>query len=137
MTTEQNKAIADRIVNEGINSKDMAIFDDLIAPEFEHRTMHLPKPGPAGFRALVQSFHDAFPDMHIEVQHTIGEGDMVGTWGIMTGTNKGSFMGMPATGRKINIQYIDMWRLKDGKAVENWVQMDNTALMQQLGVMPS
>jgi predicted ester cyclase len=43
----------------------------------------------------------------------------------------------PGTGKTVEVSYIDMWRLEDGKAVENWVQMDLLGLMQQLGIIPA
>lgn len=46
-------------------------------------------------------------------------------------------MGMPATGKQVKVSYIDFWKIKDGKCVENWVQMDIARLMQQLGAMQS
>ncbi|HMD00629.1 MAG TPA: ester cyclase, partial [Ferruginibacter sp.] len=61
-----------------------------------------------------------------------GDGDIVATRGEWTGTHSGDFMNTPATGKKVKVKYMDMWRLEDGKAVENWVQMDMPGLWQQL-----
>jgi predicted ester cyclase len=59
------------------------------------------------------------------------------TRGVFAGTHRGDFMGIPATGRKVSIKYLDIWRLENGKAKENWVQMDMLGMMQQLGVIPA
>jgi predicted ester cyclase len=85
---------------------------------------------------MIGMFTDAFPDMRITVEEVIGEGEKVATRGTWSGTHKGSFMGVAATGKSVKIGYIDMWRFENGRAVENWVQMDMLGLMQQLGVVP-
>lgn len=137
MSTSTNKAVIERMFTEVMNGKNTSLVDSFIAPDFQHRTMQLPFPGPEGFKILLNGFLGGFPDMHIKVDHIVAEGDMVATAGTWGGTNAGEFMGMPATGRKIsNIPFIDLWRFRDGKAVENWVQMDNIAIMTQLGHMP-
>jgi predicted ester cyclase len=64
------------------------------------------------------------------------DGDLAGTRGRFTGTHKDEFMGIPASGKPIDIKYIDLWRVRGGKLAENWVQMDMAGLMQQIGVMP-
>ena len=81
-------------------------------------------------------FLEAFPDMRITLDDVIGEGEKVATRGHWVGTHKGAFMGVPATGKAVNVKFMDMWRFENGKAVENWVQMDLLSLMQQLGVVP-
>jgi hypothetical protein len=64
-------------------------------------------------------------------------GDKVVTRGYFTGTHKGEFRGIQATGRQFKISYIDIWLLEGGKIVENWVQLDQLGLMQQIGAIPS
>ena len=98
--------------------------------------MPMPEPGPAGIRAVMGGFFAGFPDMTIVLEQTVGDGDLVCTRGHFEGTHDGDFMGVPATGKKVNINYMDMWRIADGKAVENWVRIDMLGLMQQLGVVP-
>ena len=75
--------------------------------------------------------------MQVLPANFICEGDMVVTQGEITGTNKGSFMGAPSTGKKFRVDYIDIWKVQNGKAVENWVSIDMAALMTQLGLIPA
>ena len=82
-------------------------------------------------------FQTAFPDLRITIEDEFGEGNKVGTRGSMTGTHRGEFMGIPATNKSVKVAYIDLWRVENGKFVENWVQMDMLGLMQQLGVVPA
>ena len=132
MTSEQNKKIIQRLFNEGMNERKFEVFDELINETFLNHGMHDAKPGPKGFRAIVEQLINAFPDMKILQQEVIAEGDTVATRGYWTGTHKAEFMGISATGRKVKAGFIDFWTLSNGKCVENWVQMDMPGVMQQL-----
>jgi len=50
--------------------------------------------------------------------------------------HSGDFMGIPATHKKIEIRYMDFWKVVDGKIVDNWVMVDFPSILQQLGVDP-
>jgi predicted ester cyclase len=79
----------------------------------------------------------AFPDMRMEPQDVISDGDKVAVRVRVTGTNEGEFMGMPATGKSVDVQLIDILRLADdGLVHEHWGVTDTLALMQQLGAIP-
>jgi len=65
--------------------------------------------------------------MHVHAEDVIAEGDTVITGGYITGTHNGNFMGIPGTGKQIRIDYINIWKIQDGQAIENWVQMDAVA----------
>jgi len=68
----------------------------------------------------------------------VASGDKVVVRVRLTGTNQGAFMGMPATGKRVNVQLIDIMRFgDDGLAHEHWGVMDALAMMQQLGAVPS
>ena len=137
MSTEENKTRLRRVFDEGINQKQLDVFDELLAPNYVNYNMPAPVPGPAGFKQVIGMFHMAFPDMHITIEDEFGEGDKVGTRGYITGMHKGEFMSIPATNKPVKVTYIDLWRVENGKFVENWVQMDMLGLMQQLGVVPA
>jgi predicted ester cyclase len=137
MSIESNKAVVRRVFEEAMNQRKLAIIDEVIGPDYVNRSMPAPAPGPAGLRVVLQGFIEGFPDLQIRLHDVIGEGDLVTTRGEFTGTHRGAFMGVPPTGKKVTVGYIDLWRFQDGKAVENWVQMDLLGLMQQLGVVPA
>ena len=137
MGASENQQIVKDMFERAINQRDETVFDELIAPSYVNYDMPMPEPGPAGLRALMGGFFAAFPDMRIVIEQTLGEGDLVCTRGYFEGTHDGDFMGVPATGNKVNVKYTDVWRLEDGKAVENWVRLDMLGLMQQLGVVPA
>jgi predicted ester cyclase len=78
----------------------------------------------------------AFPDFRMNVEDMIVEGDRGVVRAKLTGTHQGEFMGIPATGRSINLTVIDIVRVSDGKAAEHWGAMDSGAMMEQLGAAP-
>ena len=136
MSTEENKSIVRRLLEEGINQRNTSVFDDLVGANYVNNTFPAPARGPEAYKQTLGLFLAGFPDMHITVEGEVGEGDMVSTRGYFTGTHSGEFMGIPPTGKQINVRYIEMWRVQDGKLGENWVQMDQLGMMQQLGIIP-
>ncbi len=134
---EENTAIVRRLFEEDMNRDNPAVFDEVISPDYVNHDMPAPAPGAEGFRQVIGMFRAAFPDLRVEVEDEIGEGDMVSTRGTMRGTHRGDFMGVPATGNSVAVPYIDIWRVEDGRLVENWVQMDMMGLMQQIGAIPA
>ena len=137
MSTEENKTRLRRVFDEGINQKQLDVFDELLAPNYVNYNMPAPAPGPAGFKQVIGMFLTAFPDMQATLEDVFGEGNTVGSRGYFTGTHQGEFMGIPATNKPVKVAYIDLWRVENGQFVENWVQMDMLGLMQQLGVVPA
>ena len=136
MSTQENKALVRRIFEEGINQNQTSVFDELIAPTYVNHDLPVPTPGPGGFKMVIGMFRAAFPDMRVTLEEEIAEDDKVSTRGYFTGTHQGDFQGIAPTGKQFKIKYIDVWRVENGKLVENWVQMDQLGLMQQLGVIP-
>ena len=86
---------------------------------------------------MVGDFQKAFPDLHVTFEAEYADGDYLFHRGYVTGTQKGEFQGVSPTGKQFNIKVLDIWHVVNGKAVENWVQMDMLGLMQQLGIIPT
>ncbi len=123
-----------------LNKHDIDGFLDLVADDMiEHEELPFPEAsgGKAGVGALFRSMFAAFPDFEMIVDDTIVEGDKAVIRLRAVGTHQGEFMGMPATGRRIEVPLIDIMRIRDGQIAEHWGVMDNAAMMQQLGAMPS
>jgi steroid delta-isomerase-like uncharacterized protein len=137
MPTEANRVLVRRGFEEGMNRRNFKVFDQIISPKYVNHNMPTPMPGPEGFKHAVGVFTSAFPDFHVTIEDIVSEEDRVVTRGYFSGTHKGAFMNVPPTGRTVKVQYIDMWRFEEGKAVENWVQMDMLGLMQQIGAIPA
>ena len=79
----------------------------------------------------------AFPDLRMVPEDVIASGDKVVARVRATGTHQGAFLGMAPTGRRIEVQLIDIMRFgPDGRAREHWGVSDQLAMMQQLGAIP-
>ena len=137
MTVQTNKKLIEQVLTEAMSGKNLGLIDQVIDSKFINHGLPNAKPGPAGFKEVVQQFLTGFPNMEVTVQEMIADGNTVATRGYWTGTNKGTFMGIPATGKQVRVDYIDFWTIENGKCVENWVQMDMPALLAQLGVKPA
>jgi predicted ester cyclase len=135
MPGQDNKAIIRRGF-EAMNSQDFSVFEQVMAPGYVNHDMPAPVPGPEGFKQVIGAFLAGFPDMRITLEAQLEDGDLVANRGTFTGTHQGEFMGIPATGKQVTVNFMDMWRLEDGKAVENWVRIDTLGLMVQLGAVP-
>lgn len=130
-----NKEVVRRMFDELINQGNLAVIGELFDPDFEtttqQGTMDL-----AGFRAFVEGWRAAFPDLKCEVADLIAEGDNV-AWSVRaTGTQSGEFMGIPATGRSVDFGSLNIGTFKDGRAYRHRVLMDIGTMLEQLGVAP-
>jgi predicted ester cyclase len=135
MPEQDNKAIIRRGF-EAMNIKDLSVFEEILAPGYVNHDMPAPAPGPDGFKQVIGAFFSGFPDMRITLEAQLGDGDLVANRGTFTGTHQGEFMGIPATGKQVTVKFMDMWRVEDGQAAENWVRIDMLSLMVQLGAVP-
>ncbi|MDB4583410.1 ester cyclase [Draconibacterium sp.] len=88
------------------------------------------------YKGICQAYFTAFPDLHITTNDLLAEGDKVTKVWTANCTHNGELMGIPATGKQIEVKGIEVLRIADGKIAENWVSMDNLGMMQQIGVIP-
>lgn len=109
---------------------------DLFAPGYKLHFGGAPPMDLAGHQAVLGSFRAAFPDLSIEVQAQLAEGDIVVNHFTMRGTHRGAFQGVPATGKRIETSGTNMMRFENGKIAETWGIVDAVTMMQQLGAMP-
>jgi steroid delta-isomerase-like uncharacterized protein len=137
VSVEQNKATA-RAIYDVITSGDLTRTDELIAADLvDHEEVPGMPPGVEGFRWFVRTFREAFPDLRMDAEDMLAEGDKVVVRFTMRGTHRGEFMGIPASGKEIAVNGIDMMRFEGGKAAEHWGQADNLGMLQQLGAVPA
>jgi steroid delta-isomerase-like uncharacterized protein len=135
---ERNKAVIRRFVEEVQNNKSEAAYDELNDPEFVNLSSPPGVPSDReGGKMYLWGFLNAFPDSRFTIDDMIAEGDRVVTKKTFTGTHDGDFAGIPATGRTVTLQYVDIMRVRDGRIVEHWLSMDQLSFMQQLGLIPT
>ena len=122
-----------------VNSGDIDGFGELLAPDFvEHEETPGLAPTKDGVKTFFRMYRAAFPDLNMGVEDVITSGDKVVARVRATGTNQGDFMGMPATGKSMDVQLIDIMLFgDDGLCHEHWGVVDALAMMQQLGVVPA
>ena len=137
-TTDQNKAIARRWSEELWSRGNLAVADEIIAPGYERHDPGDPFParGPADVKRIVQMLRSMLPDFHVEVESVIAEGDFVVSRYTATATDTVGYMGMPATGKAIRTQAIQIFRFSNGKIVESWAARDDLGTLKQLGLFP-
>jgi steroid delta-isomerase-like uncharacterized protein len=130
-------AAAMRSLYELISAGDIDGFGDLLAEDFvEHEEMPGLERSKEGVKQLFQMYRAAFPDLRMEVEDLLVSGDKAVARVRATGTHKGEFMGMPASGQSVDVQLIDITRFgDDGLAHEHWGVFDALSMMQQLGAI--
>ena len=136
--SEHNKAVAKRFYD-AWNDRDLGAFDEIIAPDAVDHDAQNPfreMRGPAGVKRTAGMYHSAFSDSRFIVHGQIAEGDCVVTRWSGTGTHDGELMGMPATGKSVEIAGITIDRIADDKIAESWTCFDTLGMMQQLGAIP-
>jgi len=139
MSTEQNKAISQRIPLEVFSQGRLDVVDEIVAPDY---TEHIsPPPGiPAGregLKAIVSALRKGFPDLTYRVDLQIAEGDFVAGYVTVNGTHKGEVFGMPATGKHAEWTESHIVKMANGKITEHWGVIDQLGMLRQLGLAPS
>ncbi len=136
MSTEANKAIVRRFVEEVQNGGDLAALDALAAPGYvNHSAPPGVPPDREGLKQLTAMFRQAFPDGRMTIEDMVAEGERVATRKTFRGTHRGELMGIPPTGKAVAIGLIDIVRVADGKVVESWSVADDLGLLRQLGAL--
>ena len=122
-----------------INAGDLDGFGALLAEGFvEHEETPGLAPTKEGVLTFFRMQLAAFPDLHMEAHDVFASGDKVAARVTFSGTNRGDFMGMKATGKSVSVELIDIMLMgDDGLAHEHWGVLDLMSMMQQLGVVPA
>jgi steroid delta-isomerase-like uncharacterized protein len=130
MTTDQNKAVYRRFIQEVFNEGRLDALDALLSPSY---VFHDAPPGPQAIAEVVRMFRAAFPDLAITIDELVAEGDKVCARATTRGTHRGPIFGFPSTGKPVTMTGLTMVRIVDGRVVESWVKNDVAGLMRQLG----
>ncbi len=138
MSSEQNKSVVSRWMDELFNKGNVSINDEILVPDYINHDPSLPEDNRSreGFKQFVSMVRSAFPDFQLNCVDQIAEGDQVVTRFSMGGTHKGEFIGIAPTNKQSQLTGISIERLAGGKVVETWVNWDALGMMQQLGVIP-
>ncbi len=138
MSPEQNKAIANRIPLEAINKRNPDLLDELTTPDaVDHVLPPGMPPTVASTKQFFAMMFAAFPDLKYTVDFAVAEGDKVVQRVTVSGTMKGDFIGMKASGKHATWTETHIVRLVDGRVAEHWGNIDQVGMLQQLGFMPA
>lgn len=136
MAVEENKLAFRHTYEEVFNRGDLAVTDEVIAPDLVDREEHPGNvPGPEAVRTVATMLRTAFPDLHFTVEELVAEGDLVAARLTMRGTHDGPLMGMPPTGCAVERAHMHFVRFRDGKPVGHWAVRGDVSMLRQLGVI--
>jgi steroid delta-isomerase-like uncharacterized protein len=135
--SEQNVSIARRLIEGVWNNRDLALIDQLIAPDFRNIDPATPDlgAGPEGFRRNFTLYTTAFPNAHFVIDEVVDGGDKVVLRWTVTGSHSGDLQGIKPTNKNIRVSGVSICRIANGKIAETNVVWDALGLMQQIGVV--
>jgi predicted ester cyclase len=131
---DANKALVVRFLDEVYNMSNLAVADELVAPDYtSHNQLAIEVLGPEGIKKAAREQRAAFPDQESLIDDVIAEGDKVVVRGRDRGTHSGApFVGVAASGRRFEITWIDIFRVEDGQLREAWLEIDTGRFRRQL-----
>lgn len=131
---EYNKGQLMRLIEEGFNVGNLSVVEELVSVDMkEHQRGN--GNGIEGTKEVISTLRDWFPDFKMHTEDVVASGDKVWARFTAEGTNAGTFMGNPPTGRRMKIDVIDVVRFSNGKIAEHWGVPDQLGVMLQLGLL--
>jgi steroid delta-isomerase-like uncharacterized protein len=136
MSLEQQKAVVRRFFEEVINQRNLAMVDELVAPEYVWHGPSQEVSSQEGLKQLLRVYLRAFPDLQMTCEDQLGEGDKIVSRWTMWGTHQGDLFGLPPTGKQATFTGLSISRIAGGQIAEEWEHFDQLGLLQQLGAVP-
>ena len=133
--SDQHITTIDAWIGEAINGGNFDVVDELAHPNYVYRNPNEELRGAEAVKGLFAAYRTGFPDFHVQVDQRVAQGDRMIQAFTLTGTHRGEFMGIPATGKAIKVHGFVMSHFADGKIVEEWEVIDQLAFLEQLGVV--
>ncbi len=133
--TAQPEALVRRWVDEVLNRGELAVIDELYAPDFVNLSQSAQAPGPTGVKQGVTQLRTAFSDLHVTIEDLVAGDDRVAWLYTARGTHSGEFGGIPPTGRPVEYRGAVLARIADGRFTEGRGVVDMLSLVQQLGLI--
>jgi predicted SnoaL-like aldol condensation-catalyzing enzyme len=133
-TAQLNKQILANFGAEVFAKKDLSNLQKYMQDGYIQHNPLVPQ-GAAGFKQFFTDWFDAVPDWNYTLTKIVAEGDTVWAYGSYSGTQKGDWLGIPATNKSYSINAVDIFRIENGKLAEHWDVLDTYSLFKQLGVI--
>jgi steroid delta-isomerase-like uncharacterized protein len=132
------KALAQRWFTEVMNQGNEEVIDEICSADFvDHDPLPGTSPDRQGLHDFVKQVRSAFPDLETTADDILVEGDRLAVRSTIRGTHEGEFMGIPGTGKKVEVANYDFVRMEGDQAVEHWGTIDSATLMEQIGAVPA
>ena len=134
MNTVPAPTVVQQFFDNVLNRQDVSASSQILSPD--HVAHFAGMPGPLNLAALqdvARGYFAAFPNFHLAPQDVIADGDRVAVRWTWSGTHRGEFMGIPATGRDVEGAGMGIYHVVDGRISEQWITEDMSLLAQQLG----
>lgn len=129
-----NREVVRRHYEDGVNRGDMDVATECFAADYVNHLPGEPEPqrGIEAWKTMFQSFRTGFPDMATRLEDVFSDGDKVAVRHLWTGTHLGEYGGVPPTGVRITFTGNDIYRVVDGKIVEEWSEYDELSILRQI-----
>jgi steroid delta-isomerase-like uncharacterized protein len=132
MSISVNKAVVTRLFMEGWAKLDAAVLEDCVADTYHRHTFGAVSDGKYDAKNALAAVAVGIPDLRVTIELMVGEADVVAVRSTTAGTHSGRYLGIEATGNHVEFTAVDFYRLKDGKIVESWHNVDEAGLLRQL-----
>jgi len=133
-TTANNKQLLANFGATVFGKKDLSNLQQYMHEGYIQHNPLVPQ-GLEGFKSFFADWFQSVPDWNYLVNKIVAEGDSVWVYGTYTGTQRGDWLGIPATNKPYTMQAVDIFRIEDGKLAEHWDVLDTYGLFKQLGVI--
>lgn len=134
-TQNSNEWVIRRFVDEIVNRGDFSSLDEIVHPDYVFRSPGEELHGPEGLVAMLGGYREAFPDLNLAIDELMTADDSTVLAFTLTGTHRGELLGIPATGRQVNVQGMIRSRFRDGRIADEWEILDQLSLFEQIGVV--
>jgi len=125
-------------VEEAINKGRLDVMDEIVAADFvELDPLPGQRQGREGLKEVIAMMRAAFPDIHWVTEETVEQDEKVVSRFTWTGTHRGEFLGIPATGKSVSVKGVVIDRVVAGQMTDSRILMDTFGMLQQLGVVPA
>lgn len=131
MSADEHKAVVRRHLLEFMSQDRLDLAEELFSPDL---IFNGERWGPEGMRKLAAGRRGVYPDLEYRIEELLAaEGDRIACRWSWSGTHRGEDLGIPATGKRVTVRGISIFRLRDGKIAEVWVVRNDLPLLRQLG----
>lgn len=137
MNREEMIRLHDRHNEEELNQGDLSVVDEIFAPNYIRHVTGMPDiVGREAEKQFTSALRAAFPNIHFTVEDRAVDGNKLVVRWKAEGTHQGEYLGIPATGKPVNVGGMVIHRIENGQFQESWDMVDNLGMLQQLGVVP-